>query len=377
MLSMPTSPAAGPSEAFREPAQIEKLQLLYRQSTHGALAAAVCAVLWAMIVQPHVERERLIAWSIGIGVTILARLVLFVAYFRRKPQGTAVLAWELPYKGTLLTAAAVWGIGCVLVMPHDSLLHQTITFFFLVGMAGAGIPAYSVLLRTMQALIVLMVGPMIAFLFGQGETNATLLAVAGVWFFLTVMRATAVHSIAVEQSILLSHELRAAKGVAERQALTDPLTGLNNRRAFTRSAEGLVRLGRREGRTTALLLLDVDHFKRINDTHGHASGDAVLQAVAELLLANTRRSDVCGRMGGDEFAILLPNTGLEDAMHVADKMRMSLAQHPTHGDNGAVRVTLSIGAISADEELESMLGLADKAMYVAKNAGRDRVARLA
>ena len=163
---------------------------------------------------------------------------------------------------------------------------------------------------------------------------------------------------------------------ARRLATTDPLTGLLNRRAFLDS------LGRERSRSDrhvmpmSLLLLDVDHFKRINDRHGHAGGDAVLRGVAAALLRVARRSDYVGRWGGEEFVLALPQTGAAGARVAAERLRRSVGRTP-HAlpDGGETTVTVSIGIASSEAPwtTEALIASADQAMYLAKERGRDRV----
>ncbi|WP_205754875.1 PAS domain-containing protein [Azoarcus sp. DD4] len=159
-------------------------------------------------------------------------------------------------------------------------------------------------------------------------------------------------------------------------ASTDALTGLPNRRAFMASLEQAMfdRAGE-PVRRGVLLMLDIDHFKRINDSYGHPVGDRVLQHVAELIRHSLRSSDVAGRLGGEEFAVLLPGTTLEDGRRLAERLRATLSFNPANTDAGSVTVTVSIGvtALASDVTASAALVRADAALYAAKGAGRNRV----
>jgi diguanylate cyclase (GGDEF)-like protein len=163
--------------------------------------------------------------------------------------------------------------------------------------------------------------------------------------------------------------------LAEARAATDSLTGLPNRRAVQ---ETLKRMIAQAGRTLApmsVLLLDLDHFKQINDTYGHDRGDAVLSAVGEVLASALRTSDFVGRNGGEEFVALLPDTGIEGAMEAAEKLRAAIARLTLPGIDRPV--TASVGAAvypHTAADAESLLRLADRALYAAKAGGRNRCA---
>ena len=131
----------------------------------------------------------------------------------------------------------------------------------------------------------------------------------------------------------------------------------------------MVSAARRHGHPLSIAILDLDHFKRINDTHGHKTGDAVLVGSAQALRSHLRAEDQLGRLGGEEFLILLPDTDADAAGHAAEKLRVELAAAPT-----PVPVTVSIGLATWDGEApEDLLHRADEALYAAKDAGRDRV----
>lgn len=159
-------------------------------------------------------------------------------------------------------------------------------------------------------------------------------------------------------------------------ATTDALTGLGNRRAFMQRAGDLLRQQDRFGHPCCLLMMDLDHFKAVNDQHGHSAGDEALQAAARAMTATLREVDVLGRLGGEEFAALLPEATLEAARQVAERLRSEIeGQCMELPDGQALHLTVSLGLaqLHPGESLESLLGRADKALYAAKLAGRNRV----
>jgi diguanylate cyclase (GGDEF)-like protein len=163
--------------------------------------------------------------------------------------------------------------------------------------------------------------------------------------------------------ILISHEITSR---LSHQAQQDPLTGAYNRRTIEEKVREELARGARTGTTTAALLIDVDHLKTINDTLGHAAGDTALKLVAEAITSCLRPFDHLGRFGGDEFLLILPEIGIEDALTVADRFRTALALLPS-------APTLSIGIAQSDpgESAPSLLARADTALYQAKSGGRN------
>ncbi|MEN9705157.1 MAG: hypothetical protein RLZZ393_1036 [Pseudomonadota bacterium] len=168
-------------------------------------------------------------------------------------------------------------------------------------------------------------------------------------------------------------ENRSLQEQLQRMATTDSLTGLLNRRQFT---DSLQREWSRAGSAplpTALVMLDIDRFKVVNDRHGHAAGDAVLVCLAKLLQANVRDIDHVGRIGGEEFAVILPGTELAGALEVAERLRAEVARARTEHEGLHCTISLGITLVDrADADAQESLGRADRALYAAKDAGRDR-----
>ena len=161
-------------------------------------------------------------------------------------------------------------------------------------------------------------------------------------------------------------------------AVTDPLTGLHNRRYMSSQLEALVARAVRDGRPVSALLLDIDHFKKINDSFGHDAGDEVLREFAVRLASNVRAVDLPCRHGGEEFVVVMPETALEDAERIAERIRMHVAGAPFRvaGGKEILTVTISIGVASthgATDTPELLLKRADEALYEAKASGRNKV----
>lgn len=158
------------------------------------------------------------------------------------------------------------------------------------------------------------------------------------------------------------------------QASTDPLTGALSRRVFREDATRAIALAQRHRHDLSLIAFDIDHFKRVNDTHGHAVGDTVLVETIAACQAQLRRTDLIARLGGEEFCVLLPHTAQRPALEVAEKLRMRLTELVFAGEHGPFGVTASFGisSIAHHADLDALLQAADEALYAAKKAGRNR-----
>jgi len=184
--------------------------------------------------------------------------------------------------------------------------------------------------------------------------------------------ATVTHFIAVKQDISAR---RAVETELRHLATTDVLTGLANRRHFLDQVGLALARQQRHDTPSALLMLDLDWFKRVNDRYGHATGDIVLRHVATVMSASLRRVDLLGRLGGEEFAILLPDTEAAGAQEFAERLRQEVAAQPAVTPAGEISITVSIGVTSfvPQDGIDTLLARADRALYRAKANGRDRV----
>jgi diguanylate cyclase (GGDEF)-like protein len=180
-------------------------------------------------------------------------------------------------------------------------------------------------------------------------------------------------------ALALAYQLRASQERrirAERLAQLDPLTGLNNRRAFYDKTGSLWSNGIRHEHDTSIMLLDIDRFKQINDTHGHAHGDEVLKALADILKQSVRQGDVLARWGGEEFIVFLPETSLQEAAALAERLRMAIEAVRIPREQGITSVTASFGVAQKEARhitLDALIASADACQYQSKLQGRNRV----
>jgi diguanylate cyclase (GGDEF)-like protein len=176
----------------------------------------------------------------------------------------------------------------------------------------------------------------------------------------------------------LRSELQEKNQQLERLSITDPLTGLRNRRFADWFLSRELERVHRHGNRLSVFIVDLDHFKRVNDTHGHPVGDAALRHVGEILSRQMRKTDVAARWGGEEFLIALAQVPLEGALELAERQRAAIEATPLPlVDGRELELTISIGvatAVAADASTEDLVAAADRALYQAKDAGRNRVA---
>lgn len=301
---------------------------------------SVCAILLPFDVNHFIQGRYL------LGAALAGTLALFFAsaagiHFRWKTTIPHVVVF-VPIAATLWIAikaqgvtGTFWAYPCVL-MAHYTLLRSQ-----------ANVVAIALDIMT-TALAYLQLSPAIALRIGATLAVTTVLA-----------------NIFLESIARLNSRLFEL-------ATVDPLTGAYNRRQLESIVQGAVERKKRYGTPMSMLLIDVDHFKKINDRFGHAAGDAVLRDIAARLRASIRTIDLLFRVGGEEFLVLLPESGLSGAQRVAEKLRATIAAQPLLGEH---QVTISIGAgeLGAGEDSRDLLKRCDAALYQAKSGGRNRV----
>lgn len=357
-------------DAFEE----EQLELLFAQAPWAIITSPLAAATLAIALWDVVDGSWLIAWVAIIASVALIRTAVVVAFNNRRSM-FAVRTWERLFTSTVVLAAFCWGVGGWLLLPEE-MAFRAVVFFFLIGMASAAVTVYAIhWMGAILTILALVLPTAVEFLL-QDNVPERLMGLAAVLYVIAAYRSLRITDDFVQNFHSLSSELQGAKERAETLARTDFLTGMNNRRSFYDLCETSFRVARRHGQNLAVILLDIDQFKSINDAHGHAVGDEVLKSLSRIVAETCRDSDVAGRIGGEEFAILLPHTDAENALELAERLREQMEESVVHLDQGDVRFTASFGVAQMDtacDSVEALVATADRAMYKAKRRGRNTV----
>lgn len=310
--------------------------------------------------------------SYGSFLVSIAMLLLGLAPMagRRRPWGAVAL---LILCGALLRAA-IWD------GPRNELWYElAFQSPFMVGSALATVIAVDAVRRRRDPLwlalgiaLALMttyfiIKPLFAAAFGSG---ATAIAYAASSYALLSQSVGGMLIVTVGLLVLLL-VVQAAMGRTIAESETDPLTGIANRRGFDRRAQAMMADARARAQPLAAILFDLDHFKRVNDNYGHATGDAVLRAFARILADRLPASAAVGRLGGEEFVALLERTTLRGAWLSAQTVRTALSETSSHLP--AVTISAGLAVLEPADTIDSLLERADRAAYAAKDAGRNRI----
>lgn len=322
-------------------------------------------------------------WTLGLFVlhSVMGLTMLGFTVAARKLRHAANTLWSKSLPLMVVVVGMSFAIATVTV---DQLITTNITPYLL----ACTVVSLAFYMRPITAAWVYLASYAI-FFFAIGETqhnvsqllsnrlNGLAMCIMGWTLSLMMWRQYATITLQQQQLSRVNTELQQKQRDLERLTRQDGLTGLFNRNTFVELTRQELDRAQRQGSATAILLLDLDHFKLINDTWGHPAGDAVLRNVALVASATVRSTDLVGRLGGEEFIILLPGTSLDAARKLAEKLRVRLQASPTPWESSAISATVSIGlaGTSASEKrsFDVLYNEADKALYIAKLRGRNRV----
>jgi len=359
---------------IEEQVRTDRLQQLFRQSFSAVFGSYLAAAMLCWLCWDRFDHSEILGWMLLLTGSSLLRISMFLAWFRCPLSERTAARWERRYWITLMLSAGIWGAGALAVMPTDDRLAQALVMLFGVGMSVSAVSCYSAYRSMTLVSMALVLLPCTLWLLFQPSSMQVGIAVAVLVFSSFVVSATRKLSVALETAFRLTRQMERAHNISTRAAQTDELTGLMNRRAFFEHAQLLYEQCRHNQQPLCALMMDMDHFKDINDTYGHQAGDQVLRQIGEVISTSFRQADVYGRLGGEEFAVLLPNTSLEVARDIAEQLIKAiagLASEPVHG------LTASLGVASTHplgQDLHGLMNTADKALYRAKALGRNQVA---
>ena len=360
--------------SIEEQVRTDRLHQLFRQSFAAIFGSYMGALMLCWLCWDRFDHQVILVWLLVLAGSSLLRLKMFVEWFRCPNAERTPDRWERRYWITLMLSAGIWGLGALAVMPTDDRLSQVLVMLFTVGMSVSAVSCYSAYRFMTLASMGLVLLPCTLWLLFQPSSMQVGVAIAVLVFSSFVVSATRKLSGALETAFRLTRQMERAHTISTRAAQTDELTGLMNRRAFFEHAQVLYEQCRHNQQPLCALMMDMDHFKEINDTYGHQAGDQVLRQIGGVISASFRQADVYGRLGGEEFAVLLPNTSLETAQAIAEQLIKAiagLASEPVQG------VSASLGVASThaqDQDLHGLMNTADKALYRAKAQGRNQVA---
>jgi diguanylate cyclase (GGDEF)-like protein len=345
-------------------------------------AIHVAVFLYQLVLNPS-DDETIRSWQLAL---LMAHLIMGLLM-----AGSAVLAHRLQHDSRTLGGQVLPRLVVVIgmafsitVVAIDQWITPNITPFLIVCMI-AGLAIYLRPLAAAGLYAATYVGYFFAIELTQANPalllsnrlNGVTACVLGLALSVLLWRKFTTITLQQQQLENANTDLQEKQRELERLTRLDGLTGLFNRNTFVELTKNELDRAQRQGTATAILLMDLDHFKRVNDTWGHPAGDAVLKHAAMIASTTVRSTDLVGRLGGEEFIVLLPGTSVEAARKLAEKIRLRLEGQAATWNDTRIAITVSIGiagtTASEKQSFEVLYHDADKALYVAKQRGRNRI----
>lgn len=359
-----------------------QLQQLLDANGRSLVSSTLLAALVAYFQRYLVALPTVSTWLILIVLVNIGRLFMAWSYKRHQVNDNFLITKRLrQFRIGLFVSAFLWGSSSIILSPSNELQHQMLLIFVLTGMTAGAVISYSVDKVSAIIFMLLTLVPMLVRLFLVGDSVAMAMSVSGFLYVIFMIASIGNINRNLIESITLRFEAVERENEIKQLAFYDSLTNLPNRRLLFDRLEHALIMSARTGRRGALLFLDLDYFKNLNDNHGHFMGDLLLQQVAERLLSCVRESDTVARLGGDEFVVMLEDLSEEriEAMQqvevLGEKIVIAL-NRPYHLNALQHHCSTSIGIAMFGEHGNSnevLLKNADEAMYQAKKAGRNLV----
>jgi diguanylate cyclase (GGDEF)-like protein len=378
-----------PSEALLREIRVSQAVARVRQLPTVFAANPLLATFIAVIYWDHVFRTLLVMF-IALQFMLWTPAILSWRRLRNKARPTRVSIGN-ERRATVFSAGAglLWAVAAFVLYPAGGYEERSTLVMMLAGLCAGSVSFFSSSPYASMAFwapyMLVLLGQALTFMGGSPVLPAAIavFTACAIWFTRTSWNQFVENvRVLVERDRLLQEaqasgvQLELMLSRMSDLAMVDELTGLKNRRSFFEDIEPVIAGSRRRGKPVAIALLDLDHFKDVNDTHGHAIGDDVLRVVAHRIEETLRQEQIVGRIGGEEFVVLLPDTSPQQALVAIERVRKAVGETPIPVTGGGdVWMTVSGGISPLGDGMPVPLAVqhADKAMYRAKALGRNRV----
>ncbi|MCP0913322.1 MULTISPECIES: GGDEF domain-containing protein [Legionella] len=364
------------------PTHISKdcLSLLLQGSLRAIPFNIISALLLVIALHYHrVPFSKIIPWISIVFIITLSRIILSKKQIAQAENGSHSITTLLSFIVLTFLMGLTWGVGYFIFLPYLAPLPEFIILLVLGGMCAGSIASLSIYMPAFYAYVLSMFIPVIIYNYYLNTFDRILLSSMFLLFILMLIITANINGKMLRKMVALSEDKQVLIEQLSSMSITDPLTGLYNRRYFDKTLKEELNRSKRNKYAFTLVFIDVDNFKIINDNLGHPSGDKFLTHVANVLKATFRRAnDTVFRLGGDEFAAILVNTPLENAIAICNKIRdeLSLHLHPK-GLEIFSKITLSIGIVSIPHDsitdIEEIISKADQILYQAKKSGKNLI----
>ena len=359
--------------------RLEQIKIIYSAVPLSVIAILINSTILSSALWDVIPPATNLAWLLGTYSISVYRWLIYRSFKAASPESLASEDWLRSLVVGTLISGALWGSASIFLFPPDSMLHQVLLAFVIAGMSAGAVTTLSSVFHLSAAFLLLTLTPLIWRFVTAADATSHVMAIMSTLFALMVIVSSRRLNNTIMETLQIRHERRQAERTIRYQALYDELTDLPNRRLLLKRLEQEMTRSVRHSHMGAVLILDLDHFKTINDSLGHRVGDKLLKLVAMRIQSRIRAEDTAGRLGGDEFVVLIPEVGdapgiaasntQKVALELLDQFRRSftIEDHELH-----LSASIGIALFPMDQRSpEDLLQQADVAMYSAKERGRD------
>ncbi len=354
------------------------IEHMIEETPKSVVGVMFVSLIWLCAYVSYVPIKYLILWALLQIIYLLFRFKN-AQTLKKLIENNETLKLEKHTKYffiSILLSAALWNVAAILGLLFAPIPYGMLTLLMIVGTVTAAVLSLGSLYAIYVSYFSVMFVPQFFIMLSYGDTLhyfAAVLVLAYVPFVLPVTKAMYDNQI---ENIRMHDSLQSKIDELHTLTITDFLTNTYTKRYFFDTAKSRISLSMRDGTPLSLLMIDIDHFKKVNDSYGHQAGDVILIGFAQELQSLIRDSDILARIGGEEFAILLHNTSNNDAIKIAQKIRQTIEEKVFIYDEIKIPVTVSIGTSELAKNItciEDLYRDADDNLYLAKKNGRNRV----
>ena len=358
----------------------EHIRILFSAIPSSLFAVLVCSSLLSIAQWHVIDHDTITVWFVITNLLSLLRLLMFQQFQRQQCERLVDRIWAQRAILTSIASGLTWGVGGYFLFPEHSPVHQVFLAFIISGICAGAITTLSAITAAARGFVVCAITPLIVkFNLIDSEFSIAMTIMSILFVGMILVSAQRLNGT-IRQSLEFRYQRELAEQTIRHQAQFDDLTNLPNRRLFLAMLRQEMSRAERHHRFGAVFFIDLDRFKSVNDSLGHAVGDELLVRVARKITARLRREDTLARLGGDEFVVLLSEVGTDPesagshAFTIADEIR-KLFSEPFMIQGHDIHLTISVGIalFPGNVIAEDLLKFADVAMYRAKSEGRDGV----
>ena len=354
------------------------IESMTKETPKTVIGLIILSIIFLLIFKDYIPNQLLIIWIIAQIIFISLRYynAKKLSIYLKQENSQKIRQHIKIFFGLLIYSSLVWNTGAFIGVMYAPAPYEFISLALIMGILTAGTMSLSPIFSAYFFYFFLMLVPQLVMLYQYADpVHSAILLLSAIYIPFILMLSRSINKNLINH-IEDNEALAISVDNLHKLSITDGLTKIYNRRYFFESGQNLIDLSRREHKKVSLLMLDIDHFKTINDTYGHQTGDAVLCALPKEIQKMIRKSDLLARIGGEEFAVLLYDASIDDVKKLAQNICTKILEKKFVDKEQHIHVTVSIGISSINNSINSLDALyhsADKKLYEAKKCGRNCV----